>query len=295
MIIIADSGSTKCDWVVLSPAEQPQLVHTMGLNPYFHSASFMAEQILNEPYLQQISKQINAVYFYGAGNSSDDLKKIVTNGLQLAFKNAKIHADHDLVGAAYATYKGEPCISAIIGTGSNSCFFDGKEIYEEVPALAYILGDEGSGSYFGKKLLADYLYKRLPKQLTDYLQNELELDKQKIIQSVYMKPHANVYLASYVRTLAKFKNLPYVDNLLREGINKFLDIHICCYNNFREIPTHFIGSVAFHFQDILIEEAEKLGVKIGTVTKQPIFGLVNYHLKYVIENAALYQLQTTNN
>jgi N-acetylglucosamine kinase-like BadF-type ATPase len=164
MILIADSGSTKSDWVLISGSEK-KAFNTIGLNPFFHNEESVYEAIKSNDDLFLIRDEINLIYFYGAGYSSDKLNAIIERGLKRVFKNAEIHVDHDLNACAYATYDGEPSISCILGTGSNSCYYDGKNVIEVVPALGYILGDEGSGTYFGKQLLSNYLYKRLPENI----------------------------------------------------------------------------------------------------------------------------------
>ncbi|MGB1647045.1 MAG: ATPase, partial [Crocinitomicaceae bacterium] len=167
-----------------------------GFNPYFHSAEDISREISQHPDLILLADQIEHIYFYGAGCSSKKLNKIVENGLSTVFPSAKILVDHDLLACAYATYDGEPGISCILGTGSNSCFFDGKNLVEEVPALGYVLGDEGSGSYFGKYLLSSYLYKRLTEEINDAFEKKYNLSNATIVDKVYKECNANVYIAS---------------------------------------------------------------------------------------------------
>jgi glucosamine kinase len=176
MILIADSGSTKCDWLLLNGDQIAVECNTMGFNPYFHDSATIEAHVREKAELMQYADAVDAIYFYGAGSSSAELKAIVASALKNLFPNANIQVGHDLDGAALATYEGQPHIACILGTGSNSCFFDGKSIYEEVPALAYILGDEGSGSYIGKRLLADFFYKRMPQALAAEFQQTYKMD-----------------------------------------------------------------------------------------------------------------------
>jgi N-acetylglucosamine kinase-like BadF-type ATPase len=283
MLLIADSGSTKCDWRLVAEDKTYQDFKTIGLNPYFHNEQVVENTLRANEQLMAVANKVTAVFFYGAGCSTPLLKRIIDNGLSTVFPRAQVYVDHDLVAAAFAVYQDEPCIACILGTGSNSCHFDGDIVREEVPALAYVLGDEGSGSYFGKKVLADYLYKRLPKSLSDSLRFDLGLTKDIIIDNVYMKPHANVYLASFMRVITSHKQEPYVRNMIREGLERFLEIHVTCYKDYREVPTHFIGSVAFYHEDILREVAVEKGVRIGSIIKKPIEGLYQYHLKHYFQ------------
>lgn len=279
MVVIADSGSTKCDWRLVDASGHQQPFETMGLNPYFHSSDFIRDQLQLNDALMRIAPEVQAVFFYGAGCSSPKLKRTVEQGLAAVFTNADIHADHDLVAAAFAVYQDEPCISCILGTGSNSCHFDGDIIREEVPALAYILGDEGSGSYYGKRLLADFLYKRLPKVMSDVLSKEYGLTKDVIMDRTYMQPHANVFLASFMPFLTRFKHESYVHNLLREGMRAFMQTHVQCFADYKEVKTHFIGSIARYHEDVLREVAAELNINVGNIVKKPIDGLVDYHIR----------------
>ncbi len=282
MILIAESGSTKCDWVVLnSDGTEHKRFSTMGFNPYFHSASFIHEELSENEVVKTIYSQVEFVYFYGAGASSESLKDIVKDGLQQVLPNAHVSVDHDLVASAYSTYTGEPAITCIIGTGSNSCFFDGAEVSEEVPALAYILGDEGSASFIGKRLVSDFLYKKLPAEMAEDFFNTYQLDKDEIITSVYNKPNANVYLASFSRFAGKHMENPYVKQIVREGFAKFADIHIACFDNCKEVPVHFVGSVGAIFHEILEEVLEERGMRLGQIMRKPVDGLIKYHLEYL--------------
>ena len=280
MLLIIESGSTKSDWVLINN-DQRTYFSTIGLNPYFHDEDAVEAAINANHELAKLGDKINTVHFYGAGCSADHLNAIIKRGIQRVFKHAKIVIDHDLTACAYATYTGEPAISCIIGTGSNSCFFDGQSLSEKVPALGYILGDEGSGTYMGKKLLADYLYKRLPESMNSALRNETGLTKDGIIEHVYKQPNANVYLASFVPFIYKFKEEDYVKQLVVEGFKQFLSIHVCSFDNYKEVPVHFVGSISRLFQKELEEACLFYNVRIGNVVQKPVDGLVNYHLKYV--------------
>jgi N-acetylglucosamine kinase-like BadF-type ATPase len=276
MVLIVDSGSTKSDWVLMNNGEQHSF-STMGLNPYFHDEDTVYNAVHGNTGLNEASLKVERLYFYGAGCSAPHLNDVIRRGLKRLFINAEISVDHDLTACAYATYQGEPSISCIIGTGSNSCYFDGKNVSEVVPALGYILGDEGSGSYFGKKLLSNYLYHRLPEDISDVLKNELGLTKDLIVERVYMTPNANVYLASFMPFITRFAEHPYIQEMVYEGFRHFIDIHVCCYPNYREVKSHFVGSIAQIFEKQLLAACESLDVQIGSIIRKPIDGLVSYH------------------
>lgn len=281
MVLIADSGSTKCDWALLdAKGNRVGLFETMGLNPYFHTSEAMADAIrVNKEFFEH-SKDVLHVFFYGAGASTATMCEIVRRGLSLVFPNAELVVDHDLVGCAYATYDGEPCISCILGTGSNSCYFDGKSIYEEVPSLAYILGDEASGSYFGKILLREYFYKKLPEDLRQAFDEHFKVTRDDIISKIYREPNANVYLASFTRFIGSHVDHPHVHNWIVNGMKEFMDIHVQCFSNWKDTPVHFVGSVSHYFRKGIEEAASQMGIRLGRIIRKPIDGLVEYHVKY---------------
>jgi glucosamine kinase len=190
--------------------------------------------------------------------------------------------DHDLLACAYATYSGNPAISCIIGTGSNSCLFDGEELSEVVPALGYILGDEGSGSYFGKQLLSNFLYHKLPAHVEADFIATYQLDKDQIVNHVYREPNANVYIASFMPFIAKHKDEPFFSEMVYAGFKKFMEVHVCCYENFQNTEVHFVGSLSKIFEAELDKAARELNVTVTSIIQKPITGLVNYHLNYIL-------------
>lgn len=280
MILIADSGSTKCDWLLMDGDTIVAECSSMGFNPYFHNESFIVTTLRGHEVLMKYSHEIKSVFFYGAGSSSPELKAIVFRALVRLFSFAHVYVGHDLDAAALATYSGTPHIACILGTGSNSCYFDGNSVHEEVPALAYILGDEGSGSYYGKKLIADFFYNKMPEHLANDFEETYRLNMDDIVQNVYSKPHANVYLASFMKFCSRHRNDPYIKNMIVPGIRKFLSIHVACFANYKSVPVCFVGSVAYYFENILRETSEEMGINIGCIVKKPILGLREYHLKY---------------
>ena len=274
MLLVADSGSTKCDWILQDGKEKKEF-STMGFNPFFHTHNDVFQELFNSD-LSEYSTQVTHVYFYGAGCYNEAMQSEIQKGIEKFFTKAVVSVGHDLTGAVYATCGNNSGITCILGTGSNSCFFDGKTIYEEIPALGYILGDEGSGSYFGKQLLTDFLYKKLPLQIANEL-IRIGVTKDIIFENVYRKPHANVYLASFAKVLTKFKNEAYVLQVLSKGFNQFIDTHVMCFKNYKEVPVHFVGSVVYHNQDVLESILKEKGIKRGIVTRRPVDNLFVYH------------------
>ena len=278
MIIVAESGSTKCDWLINHNDGKVLETHTMGFNPFFHQPDEILTHLRGNQDLSQVASKATAVYFYGAGCSSPDRNEVILSALVQFFRNAHCEVNHDLNASAFATWDGNPAITCIIGTGSNSCYYDGVSVSEQVPALGYILGDEGSGSYFGKKLIADYLYKRLPKELQDAFFEQYKLQKEEMFHQVYNTNKANVFLASFMRFIVPHKEHAYIREMVYEGLSRFAEIHICCYSNFREVPVHFVGSVAFYFTEILQQVAVEKGFSLGKIDKNPGMSLLKYHL-----------------
>jgi len=282
MFFVVESGSTKSDWVLIENKNNQSFYSTMGFNPYFHSSDRIESELRSNSDIMKVADSIRGVYFYGAGCSSSELNQIVEIGLSRIFPNAEIQVEHDLLACAYSTYSGNPVISCIIGTGSNSCYFDGKNVSEEIPALGYILGDEGSGSFFGKQLISNFLYKRLPREISDDFIQTYNLGKDELIDRVYMRENANVFIASFMPFIAKHKSHEYIKKMVRDGFKRFLEIHVCCYRNYREVEVNFVGSISEIFEEQLREAAIEFGIQIGRIIRRPVDSLVNYHLKYLL-------------
>lgn len=311
MKLIADSGSTKTDWIIqLSDNEtsencglpmQPNQDYdssssdetliavkkqlftneklefrTAGLNPYFLSEKEIVKIISNAKTIQPFFQEIDEIYFFGAGCSSPDKREIVSNALSTIFKNAFVSVDNDIIGSAYACCGNKPGISCILGTGSNISYSDGNEIIPGNHGLGYILGDEASGSYFGKLLLTHFLYGKMPKMLAKDFKKTYQVKKESIITRIYQKPFPNTYLASFAPFLSKFCNHPYIISLLRGGFNDFIQTNIKPYSDYTNLPCHFVGSIAFHFKDILIDCCNKENVKVGKILKHPIEELYEF-------------------
>lgn len=275
-MLIAESGSTKTDWRVIDNAGKIEQFITKGFNPFHQKSEAISEEIkLNLlPFLKTAVKQ---VHFYGAGCSSPSMCGIVESALNECFQEAEIHVEHDLLAAARGLCGHEKGIACILGTGSNSCVFDGVNITANIPALGYILGDEGSGSYMGKRFIADFLIGKLPEKLEKDFTEKFGLTKDKIFEAVYMQPMPNRFLASFGKFLFQRIDDPYVMDLVRSSFVDFFDRYICRYEGYAELPVHFTGSIAFYFSKILNDVATEKQVRIGRIVETPAAALVLYH------------------
>jgi len=278
MILIADSGSTKCSWAICVNGQIIDRCSTIGFNPYFISSKQVTTN-LQKSDLDDIRDQISKVYFYGAGCSSSKMNKIIETPFCDFFKNAEINIHHDLDAACYSMYNGEPAITGILGTGSNSCLFDGTTIYESAPSLGFMLGDEASGNYFGKKLLNLYFNNILSKDLKKKYEDNYESDIANINSNVYNNSRANVYLAKFFPFVSENKNHEQMQELIKTSLDEFFRLHICCFPNHKEVKINFIGSVAFFLQEEIKEVALSYNCKIGEIVKNPIDKLIEYHFK----------------
>jgi glucosamine kinase len=283
MIIIADSGSTKTDWVVLNDAQEEVFrAKTIGFNPYFVSSEDITNEIANTPELAEIATDVKKVFFYGAGTSSDANKEIVQIGLQNIFVNANLVVDHDLLAACYATYMGKPAMVCILGTGSNSCYFDGKEMREETKSLAYILGDEGSGNDLGKRVLRAYFTKKMPPHLANAFDHYYKLSIDELNKNVYQNKFANAYLASFNKFVLEHKDDPYIQRIIYDAMKSFIEYQILPYEEARFSELNFIGSIAHIYEPIIRSVAADYHLTVGHIIRKPIDNVVEYHKQYLI-------------
>ena len=278
MILIADCGSTKIDWCVVENGEVKKQVFTSGINALLMTEEQIRETLANELAQEVAEFEIESVYYYGAGCLFDDICANVRRAIAANVPSAKtIEVHSDLVAAARALCGNQEGIACILGTGSNSCFWDGEKIADNVSPLGYILGDEGSGAVLGKLLVGDVLKKQLPEELCEKFLKEYELDRQKIIESVYKKPAANRFLASLLPFLSKNIEEPAIHRLVLNAFKSFFVRNIENYKDYKNYAVSFVGSVAYYYREVLEEAAKAVDIKIGTVIKSPMEGLVKYH------------------
>ena len=277
MILIADSGSTKCAWAICTTDGKILSIHkTSGFNPKYSSFDSITLE-LNSSNLKSIKTEIKEVYFYGAGCSSESKNVIIKEPLQSFFSNAEIIIRHDLEAALKATYKESPIISCILGTGSNSCIFDGVNIIENAPSLGYIAGDEASGNFFGKQLINLYVNNALPRNIVEKFENWTTERKDEIIENIYSVQRPNLYLATFFRFMYENKEEQIFDSIFRKGIQHFFDLHIKCFDNYKKYPLTFVGSVAYFLSDYINKIAKKEGMQVQEIVQSPIKNLVKEH------------------
>ena len=283
MTLIADGGSTKCDWVLLDTSGTIVFkTQTLGLNPTVVVKEELLKRISSNSNLHSVFTTVKKLDFYGAGCGTETPKNILKETLSKLFPNAKVVVEEDMAAAVFSvtTLAGIVCI---LGTGSNSCYFDGDTIHSPIAALGYVLMDEASGNYFGKQLLRDYYYKRMPSSIASEFEKQFNLEADVIKMNLYKKPNPNAYLASFAQFIFTQNQInPYFYSLIKEGITSFIECRILCFEEAHEVPVHFIGSIA-HFSEEIIKECfiEKK-LNLGKIVQRPIDGLITYYRNEVL-------------
>mgnify|MGYP001165436759 CR=1 FL=1 len=281
MILIADSGSTKCIWAICDQhGNQLDEERTIGFNPNFISQKRILEE-LKKSSLLSIKNNVMKVFFYGAGCSSLQKNKIIQEPFDTFFSNADVHVGHDLDAACFAMYNGEANITCILGTGSNSCLYDGKKIYKNAPSLGFIVGDEASGNFFGKKIISLYFNKLLPENLIKIFEENYEYDINIINQKIYNNSRANVFLAEYFPFIIQTKNDKTIKKIIDKTLDEFINIHVKCFENYKNIQINFIGSVSYFLSKEIKKAAKRHKLKVGKIIQNPIKSLVNFHAKKI--------------
>ena len=277
MILIADSGSTKTDWRLMDEGREITRIQTKGFNPYYQQLDEMLVEIETALIPELDTGKVNTIYFYGAGCSTSERQKKISDSLSPYFKKATIFVHSDLVGAARAVSGNQPGIVCILGTGSGSCRYDGENIIENIPSLGFILGDEGSGAWLGKKMVTDFLRGHMPKKSMETIKEKLQIDKETILEHVNHKPMPSRYLAGFAKFISENCDQTYFYQLLFDSFTAFAKNYITRYQNYDDLTCHFVGSIAFHNQEMLHNVASYNGFTIGNVIKSPIDGLTTYH------------------
>lgn len=274
MILIAESGSTKTDWVLLKEDKIQKQQQTLGINPFHQDISSIIDNIKSLENFHSVEQ----IFFYGAGCATDETKQKVKDALLEVFPSASCEIHSDVLAAARSVCGREKGIACIIGTGSNSCLYDGKDITHNVRPLGYILGDEGSGAVLGKRLIADILKGVAPEDITAAFYKKHDLEYGYIINKVYREEAPSRFLAQFTVFLSENIEHPYVSNLLQEEFTKFFERNIKQYDGHSSLPIHFIGSIAYYFKKELNKVAEKLNLQTGKIIKSPLEGLIEFHI-----------------
>ena len=279
MTLIADSGSTKTDWCLIRKGKENIEFQTIGMNPYTISPSEITNEIRNRILPQIKNENISNIHFYGAGCSSPEKKDFMKEMFSAHFPNTKIEINHDLMGACKALCQNEKGIVGILGTGSNSCLYDGCEIVENVPSLGYILCDEGSGSMIGKVLLKLYLRDEFPQELHQAFKENYPGKENDFLDKIYKSSLPNRFLASFTPFAYEHRTHPFIETLLTKVFQEYFESQIIKYSDYQKYKLSIIGSVAYYFQEIISEIAQQYGVAIGCILKVPLSGLIDYHTK----------------
>ncbi len=273
MILIADSGGTKTAWKLLSDTTAD--IVTSGMNPYYHSVSALTS-IIEKELLTQLPDPISSIYFYGAGCSSSESRNKIISSMQPSFPGTDIHVHHDLLGAARALCKNKQGIVGILGTGSNSGYYDGINIVKNVPSLGYVLGDEGGGVHMGKLLLSDYLRSKLPATIHKEM-SIFELTKTIIEKKIYIDPNPIAFLSSFSPFILENIQTEYMNRLVNNTFEKFVNDCLRGYKELNSVPLHFSGSIAYHFKSNLKNVLDKSNLLVGSIVKNPMIGLTEFH------------------
>jgi N-acetylglucosamine kinase-like BadF-type ATPase len=280
MIIIADGGSTKTNWCLVTEEGKKVYFNTEGYNPYFSSTAYIVQSLMENLPSDLEKNEITEVNYYGAGCSTDDMRNIVAEAMKAVFTKAKVYIGHDLLAAARALLGNEEGFAAILGTGTNTCIYNGKEVTHNIDSGAYILGDEGSGCYIGKKLLVDYLRGYMPEPVRKLFWDTYKLTPDDVNEQVYTQPRANRFCASFSKFVYDNNvHIEYSRNLVRTSFEDFFRNLVTHYPDYQKYTFNCIGSVGYNFRNVLEEIVAENGMTVGNIIRSPIDNLVKYHLE----------------
>ncbi len=281
MRLLVDSGSTKADWIAIDDDGKILFTtQTLGLNPEILDGDEIIKRLNDRFDILQNKDKATHLFFYGAGCGTDRMKINLSQVFQKYFSNAIIDVREDTYAAVYATTpRGEEAIVSILGTGSNCSFFDGKELHQKVQSLGYIVMDDCSGNVFGKELIRKYYFNKMPKELAVEFEKEYNLDPDFIKNKLYKEPNPNAYLATFAKFLIQHKDSDFCKKIIFKGMKSFVKNYIRQYDNCKDVPVHFVGSIAFYLKDELQITFDKYEMKLGNVLRRPIDGLIAYHIE----------------
>jgi len=283
MILVVDSGSTKTDWIAVDAAGKVIFsTQTLGLNPQVLSSAILKERIINNFDLFQNRKQVTHLYFYGAGCGVESPQLRIRKVFDEIFTDSEIIIKEDTYAAVYAASKPyEKSIVCILGTGSNCTYFDGAEIEQRIDSLGYVLMDEASGNFFGKQLIRSYYFNSMPKELAKEFEEEFDLSPNTIKENIYRRENPNTYLATFSRFLIKHKENPFFQEIIKNGLERFINHQILQFDNAREVPIHFIGSISFFLKNEIERALNTRGLHMGRIVQRPIEELVKFHIRLI--------------
>ena len=276
MILIADSGSTKTDWTVIKDDNTTFTIQTKGINPFFQSEEEIAAEIENNLLQHLPSSTFSGIYFYGAGCAFDKVE-VVRKAILVHLQSDDVQVNSDMLAAAHALCGKHSGIACILGTGSNSCAYDGEKITANVSPLGFILGDEGSGAVLGKLFIGSLLKNQLEPGVKEEFFETYDLNPTKIINRVYRQAFPNRFLATFSPFIKKHINKPNVHRLVKNSFKECFKRNVMQYN-YKQESVHFIGSIAHHYEEVIREVAQEEGIQMGKILKSPMEGLIEYHL-----------------
>ncbi len=277
MIIVADSGGSKIDWRLLKKDGTIGQANTVGFNPYYQPIDHLKK--ITEELLPQIQEGVSKIFFYGTGVSSEKNVQSIQAVFLTHFPKATIEVGWDLLAAARALCGREPGIACILGTGSNSCLYDGEKIIDNVANLGWILADEGSGTYLGKQLVFDYFRKEMPETLAQRFHARFPWSREEVLEKVYQQEKPGAFLASFAKFIFQHLKEPYCYKLAYQAFSDFFENNIMKYDNYQNLKVHFTGSIGFYFSDVVRQVANDKGISVKNILEGPIAGLTLYHQK----------------
>lgn len=280
MILIEDGGSTKADWIALDNDKNEVFrVRTLGLNPAVVTQNELKNRVVNMFQLMDVQAEVTEIHFYGAGCGTPKPSAILKSVLETVFIHAKVNIAEDMLAAVYAASGNKPAIVCILGTGSNSCYYDGTTVHMNTVSLGYSVMDEASGNYFGKLLLREYFYGKMPKRIAKKFEEVYDLDADVIKYHLYKQPNPNRYLASFAKFMFEFKEDKYIKKIIKRGFQEFFKYRVLPFGKTTDTPIYFIGSIAFYFSEILKKVAKKNHLSVTGILQRPIDNLLDFHKK----------------
>jgi len=274
LTLIAESGATKTDWVLVRKGKKERQLKSSGINPYLQNKDQVMEALKADV---QLEEKVDRVFFYGAGVSGKENKQILKEVLKDHFGCKEVEVESDMLAAARGLSKDKKGVICILGTGCNSCYYDGAKIKDQLPSLGYIAGDEGSGNHMGKRILQYYAYNTFDTELRMYFEQHIDSSLPDILDKLYRQPFPNRYLATYVRLLTGNRGHFMVENIIEDCLNDFFHHHLFKYRQSWKHPIHFTGSVAYVFGDVIRNLCEQYELELGNILQNPLEGLVAYH------------------
>lgn len=278
MILVADSGSTKTNWIAInSKGETSFKIDTKGLNPAVFSRETLIERITTKEELKEIRKDVKHIFFYGAGCGTENARIYLRNIFNEIFTNAEIEIHEDTIAAVKSLQTDQPGVVCILGTGSNCSYFDGKETHQKIVSLGYILMDSASGNYYGKQIIKDYYYNKMPAELAEKFASSYDLSPDYIKENLYKSDNPNTYLAQVGRFLIENKESDYAQKILKDGLRFFVENQILQFEESKNVPIYFVGSIAHFLHDEIVEVLEEYDLKLGKIVRHPIVTLAQVH------------------